>query len=298
MAPSALASDAGRSARGGRLARFVSIAALGSLGAFLPSCRSSDDAYVPIGRLTASLDAGEDVKWLNVFSGVGSITLKPAPAEQISVRADVSVRASAREKFAAADLTRDLSLATSAGIATITNRHDQEGERSLFKIDFEIAAPARLQWTIMRAIGEVKVEAQDNSVVANVLVGTVEVTGAVRHLELVVAVGKARADLKSLGGGSIVVTTGDAKCTVRESGPTERLELITTTGDVELELPPTAANEIDLLSAMGGCDVSNAPNVKPVSAGLGRHAQGTVGAGGPRITANASVGNVRLSVRR
>jgi hypothetical protein len=281
-------------------ARAGTAAALGaagmlSAGLALPGCDAAGD-LVPIGRVATEVEAGAGVRWLNVKNAAGSIRLAPSASDRISVAAHVSVRESLRERFPTADLARDLEVKVDGEIASVNSRH-YEGRGSDWKLDLVIEAPARLHWTVMQAVGDARIEAAGNAVVASMAAGSIELTGSAANIELVAATGSVRADVERLAGGTINVTSGQVRLSVRESGPSEALAVTTATGDVSIELPRSASATVDLQASVGAVELRNAPGVKMEQGLVGRRAAGMVGRGGPQLTAVAGVGRVTFALR-
>ena len=98
-----------------------------ALSSGFPGC-GIEDEHVPIGKLTATFEAGAELRWLNIFNGPGSIRLKPSTTDSIQVSAEVRVRASRRAEFPTAVLARDLSLEKAGDVATVSSRHHTESD--------------------------------------------------------------------------------------------------------------------------------------------------------------------------
>lgn len=263
----------------------------------LPGC-SFREEYVPIGTLATTAAVAPSVRFLSVNNAVGSVHLTPAHSDQVTIRATVSVHESMKAEYPAADLARDLRVTTDPDSVKIQNLHTGSSEDSGWKLDLVIEAPARLHWTVVQAVGEVKAEADGTDVSVSVAVGAIDLTGSARQIELVASTGAARANVKKLAGGTMNAGVGAVELRVREAGPTDALDLTTSTGGIEIELPASASADVTLLASMGGIEVKGAPGLKPVQAAMGQRATCSLGSGGPRLTASAGVGGVRLTVRQ
>jgi len=257
-------------------------------------CGSGDD-HVAIGTISVRHPAGPDVRWLNVRNAIGSIRVTPAADDEIAVRADVSVRPALRSRHPVAEPERDLRVIQEDDVVSITCPHSRDG--SDWKLDLAITAPARLHWTIVQTAGAVRLAGDGTHISASVAAGDLEVSGAVGHLELVATAGALWVDVERLGGGFLNATTGAVKVVVRDSGPTEELTLAAAAGGVEIELPRDASVDVELDASLGGIEVRGAPDVKREKGLVGQRASGSVGRGGPRVTATAGVGGIRFAVR-
>lgn len=279
-----------------RNASFVSVGA--ALLLFAAAACSGSERFVAIGTVATTAAVAPSVRFLSVNNAVGSVQLTPAHSDQVTIRATVSVHASMQAQFPAADLARDLLVTTDPDSVKIQSLHAATSEDAGWKLDLVIEAPPRLHWTIVQAVGAVNVEADNTDVAVSVAVGAIDLTGSARQIELVASTGAARANVAKLAGGTMNAGVGAVQLTVREAGPTDSLDLTTSTGAIEIELPATASADVTLLATMGGIEVQGAPGVKPVNGVLGQRATGSLGDGGPRLMASAGVGGIRLTVRR
>ena len=277
------------SRRGPRLATMaLALAAAG--------CSAGDD-FVPIGSLALTQAAAPTVRFLDVKNAIGSIRVLPSRSDEVAVHADVAVRSSLKSRFPAADPARDLELAVEGDAIWVRSRHLDQGDSDDWRLDLSIEAPARLHWTLMQAVGEVRAQPDGGDVVVNVATGKVELSGRAGRLEIVTAVGDVQAGLESTIGGSIRTSTGEIALRLGAPTLTDGLELETATGAISIELPHDASLDAELVATVGSVDVRGAPGVKTESALTGSRAIGTIGKGGPTLRASAGVGSVRLEVR-
>ena len=257
----------------GRTLRFV-----GTLAVALAASCGGAGRFVPIGTIAVSVPI-RAAHQLKVQTEVGSVRLTPSSGDRLSVHADISVNESLAAQFPSADLDRDLTAVVEGDVVTIRSNH--LGEREGWRIDLVIEAPPALTPEIVVAVGEVKIVGGGGDVAAHVQVGEIELTGKAGKATLTTTTGAIHVDVAELRGG----------------------EFITATGAIEIAVPKTTAAEVLLTTAVGAISVTGAPSVKSSGSVNGGHAVGPIGptaAGGTHgdaITASATVGAIRFTVR-
>jgi DUF4097 and DUF4098 domain-containing protein YvlB len=275
-----------------RLLRTGRIAA--AAAALLAAGCHLNDPYVAIGDVaTAHPSAG--ISRLVVNDPVGSVHLRPAADERVSVTARVSVRASLQTTYPTADLARDVRIVADQATLTIANAHAEGGHGDDFELDLEIAAPARLAWSVVVGAGGAEIEGGGNDVDANVGAGDVALRGAIAKLAAQSGAGSVRAELASLDGGHLEAGAGGVALTIAGGTLAHDLTCVSGAGSIQIAVPSTLAAEVALTTGVGALNVQGA-GLEVRSSVVGGSAHGRLGAGGPQLTATAGTGALTFRV--
>jgi len=170
-------------------------------------------------------------------------------------------------------------------VGRITDRDAQQN----VSISYEIVLPAQANVRANTGSGRQSVDGVDGNVKTNTGSGSLTLRNIRGDLDASTGSGSIRAT--NIRGG-LRMHTGSGSIEV-QGEQTSRWDLQTGSGGIDIDLPPNSAFEVSLHTGSGGIDVGFPLTIRG-RVGDRHDVTGTVGGGGPLITARTGSGHIRI----
>lgn len=253
--------------------------------------------HVPFTTATDRKPVGPEVSSLHVATLAGSVRVVGDAEDEVRVEASVKIeRTRAKTESDTGSFADHVMIDIQGGTLSVTDAHMNQDDRSDWHVSLVIHAPARLAATVSATAGEIQVDGMNADLNLTSDAGRIMVKGE-RLASVAARATTGAIDIRAgsiRGGVDATVGVGDVSVRVTTSAPTENVSLKADAGNVLLELPQEAPGTYRAKSEIGHVSISGREGITVTRSGLGAHAEGRVGEGGPTYDLTANVGAVTI----